>query len=464
MTDTNSQTYLIAEDQLSTIQAKLDKLARKAERLGTTTIIYALGEFKDLPYARTNDGLKRLKSEAAIADAKAADALVYFRFREVTVTGTTPRLAGWSFVATLQHLADDKGQAINLLRTVPSFKGSLPVHFRTATPENCDHCHRVIRTRKDTFVVRHEDGTWKQVGRTCTQDFLGGKDPHAVAAGLDLLLRIFSDMGEAEEGFGGFGGGGSAIRYGMDRFLAVVAMMIRLDGWTSRGKAREADGMLTATADSALEYLTPPRGPQALAQWERWVSSRPVTDEDREVAQKALDFAQEVLAAKTERSDYEHNLYVATVQSTVDHRLSGITASLVPYYLKEVERRVIREAELRRVRDSKYLGTVDEKLIVDVQVAKVLPFEGFHGTKYLHKLITPEGDSLVWWNSGSSDSNLKLGETYTIKGTVKKHEEYEGVKQTTLLRVKTMTAEEVAKEQKAAARKVAKAAKAAPQV
>jgi hypothetical protein len=458
MTD-NTKTYSIPEENLSELCRRLDKLSRKAAKLGLVTISYSLGPVKDLPFSRTDDGHRSLlKEEARIEEARRLGKLVFVRFQEVTVSGQTPRLSGWDFVGTLQHLADPEGEIINLLRTVPGFVGQLPIQFRTATPENCDHCHKQIRSRKETFIVRSTDTQeWKQVGRNCTQDFLGGKDPHAVASSLDYLLQAF-DLGGESEGQG-LGGGSGPIRWDLLGFLTVVATLVRTDGWCSRGKARNSEG-LTATADHAVYYLEPPRDGLAKADWRKFVEARPITDEDKTTAEKALDFARDDLQARASRSDYEHNLYVATVQESVTGKLTGICASLIPYYLREVERQVVREAELRRTADSKHLGTVGERLLLNVQCAKVITVgeQSLYGPSYLHKLITAEGDAVIWFSSQALN-NLTPGKTYSVKASVKKHDIRDNVKQTVVTRLSVLTDEEVTKERAKVQRRAARQAK-----
>lgn len=456
--DDTTKTYLVAEKYLPELRQKLDKLSRRADKLGVGAITYELGNVQDRPYLIV-DGrpFKHLEGKE-LEDARAeGETIAMIRFQEITVTGTTPRLQGWTFVATLQHLQDDKGQTINLLRTVPGFEGQLPERFRTATSENCDHCHKNIKTRKDTFVVQHESGEWKQVGRNCTQDFLGGVDPQKVVSYLDLVLRFHETAND--DGFGSAGWGGGEYRFPMAEFLSVVALMVRTEGWVSRGKARasldQGVGALEATADLTWRYLVPPRDSRAFADWQEWRNSNSVTDADREVAEKAMDYARYELVNKATRSDYEHNLYVATLQATVNGRLSGITASLVPYYLKEVEKQVIREAELRQVKNSQHFGAAGERLVMQVQVAKIIPHTNDWGTTYIHKLFTVDGNLVIWFNRNNS-GNLVTGQEYAVKATVTKHDIRDGVKQTMVNRLVVLTAEEVEKEKKKAARKAKK--------
>jgi hypothetical protein len=460
--ESQAVTYWVPEVNLPELRTKLDKLANKARRLGVGTITYAIGEPENRPYVRyqTEDGSRYSTYESLSAEMRAKlnpANLIYFRFFPVAVTGTTPRLGGWSFVATLQHLKDDTGATLNLLRVVPGFMEKLPESYRHADASNCDHCCRTIRTRKDTFIVRNDaTGEYQQVGRHCTQDFLGGKDPHAVAAFLESLFHAQAAAEEMSEG--SFGGGRQQESYNLSAFLTQVAAVVRVFGWVSRGKARAAaergEGGLTATADVVLEVLGPPPfGGQARAEWNKLREQVAPIEADKLLAEAALDYAREVLSNKPDRDDYEHNLYVATTQPAITPRLAGITASLIPYHLRNVERMTERATAV----ESQHVGIVGERSDFVVKTLKVIPIETDYGTSFLHKFITADGNLLTWF--ASTNPEVEIGKEYQITAMVKKHDEYKGVKQTGVSRVVVWTEEGRRQAEEKAAKKAEKEAK-----
>lgn len=450
-------TYRVPGENLEALKAKLDKLARRSAKLGLPPITYEVGEAVDVPFSRGTqwDARIELKTVDQVADAKAAGKLVYVRFFPLTLSGETPRLAGYEFCATLQHLTDDTGAVINMLRLLPSFKEALPVEYRTASPENCDHCRKKIKTRKETFIVRHtESGAWKQVGRRCTQDFLGGLDPHAVAAQLEMVLSACSSC-EDSEGFESWSSGEG--RLPIELALASTAAVIRVDGWTSRGRARQ-DDRLFATADAVLAlHAPPPKDHEARAEWENFCKERKTLPEDVEIAEKALEHARTVLALKEGLGDYEHNLYVATTQDSIGHKLMGITCSLVPYYLKEVERLVLSESRKISATGSVHFGTIGKREDFYLTCARVFTKEGNWGTTYIHSLVTVDGNLATWF--ASSNPEMKPGVVYRVAATVKAHAEYKGAKQTTLTRLSVYTEEGKALAEAKDAKRAAKLAK-----
>lgn len=117
---------------------------------------------------------------------------------------------------------------------------------------------------------------------------------------------------------------------------------------------------------------------------------------------------------------------------------------------KEAERQRMeaeREAEARRVAELKansdHVGTVGEKIAAEAVYEfsahyEVKSFSGFGTeTRYIHKFRTDDGNVLVWKTGrGIGDKVNGNGVRVRITGTVKEHSEYDGEKQTALLRCK----------------------------
>jgi hypothetical protein len=350
-----------------------------------------------------------------------------------TVTGTTPKLAGWSFVATLQH---EEGGTI--LRTVPTAtlpEGALN-RFRNAAPA-CEHCN-YNRRRNDTFVVRHDDGTVKQVGRNCLADFTGVKSPEALAK-LAELLAAAGDAAEASES-DGFGGGGE-IAHDLGAYLEYVATAIRLGGWLSRGKARDEGGK--ATADTAWEVMNAsPRETDRRRGLGEWVA--PAT-RDIELARTALAWTDSHLteADSNTLGDYEHNLRVAVVGGIVTRRLAGIAASLISYYERaqgKILRAKLAESAKERGNAVGYVGTVGKRENFRATLVAVYDFDSQYGVVHTHKFVDSSGAILVW---KTGTDKLDLGE-YSLKATIKQHGEFRGELQTVITRASATKLEVVA--------------------
>lgn len=361
---TEPTVYLIPAANLESLRAKVEKIARRAARLGAdlsdaTPITLVVGE------RVLEEVTEHVEDDCGIA----REVKRLREFYRCTVTGAAPRLAGWTFVATLQH-----EQAGTILRTVPGTTADLSA-YRDAAPA-CDHC-RANRRRGDTFVVRHEDGTLKQVGRQCVADFLGGRSPDAAARYAELLIELHGAMDE----FLG-GGRGEYISTAAD-YLALVACAIRTEGWVSRTLAQDTGK--PATSGRAWSSRFPHPGM-------RRADILVPEQQDRDLAAAALAWAATALD-RPGLSDFEHNLRVALAEGTVRLRTCGIVAALIQTYLRALGQERQRAARAAEVNVAAPTGRVEFEGQVVKFAAKNSDFGGYAITV---KVETPEGVWLAW--------------------------------------------------------------------
>lgn len=96
-----------------------------------------------------------------------------------------------------------------------------------------------------------------------------------------------------------------------------------------------------------------------------------------------------------------------------------------------VERAKEREIEGKA---SEYVGEVKERIEFEAEVTGVYGTEGFYGHTDIVKFKDASMNQFTWF--ASDYTGLERGDRITIKGTVKKHDDYKGVKQTVLTRCK----------------------------
>lgn len=421
MTSTNetSQQYRIPEANFAALTAKIEKITRRAVKLGTEAVKFEVTGHDDVPVLHAG------KPTGEVT-----------RYLLVTVTGKAPQVAGWTFVATLEHAGEEAG---TIIRTVPGVETKIPVSFRSANPSHCDHCH-TRRVRKDTFLVVNAQGEFKQIGRNCLCDFLGGHDPQGAARGAEYLF----DIDESAHGAEGFGGG--AYRYDLGLFLAFVAAAIRAAGWLSRGKARElneADACVTATADVAFRVM--------IAKGREKDKIDPKffpAEADYTQAEASLAWVKETIESKPteDRTDYEHNLVVVTKQQAIEPRGMGIAASAVQGFIRATQRAAEAKARQEAGKASEFVGEVGVRSVFFVKsLGEPRAFEGQFGTTYLYKLVTQDGAMLTWFASGGTLDALVTDAFVAVMATVKKHEDYKGTKQTVVSRLAIATQKQIDK-------------------
>jgi hypothetical protein len=407
--DRVSETYDILYDNVSALEKLIRRLNKKAAKLDVDPIVMTVSK----PYMKTEDD----------------DITVTMRV-EVTVTGTTPKLNGWQFAATLQH--SEEG---NILRTVPGLDVDLPEEFRTSDPSRCDQCHQ-NRYRIDTYVVKHDDGRWAQVGSTCLKDFLGHQNPHKYAE-MATWLSLIEDACAGFKDQSGWGANGPDYLV-LSEALAWAAESVIRNGWVSRGKAQELDKR--ATADAALDAMHYAQKSIGCGRGCRYDKPCGIHFEPSNaaytLAETALEWGRDWIdkrLAKDPDNDYVWNLRVSLAGDTIPIRSYGIAASLLGVYQRETQRMA---EEKRKANDStsEWIGKEGEKIQVKLTIDAVRYIDGQFGTTSLIKYHDDKGNVVNWFASGYKSVNV--GDTVTVKGTVKKLDTYQGIKQTTLTRVK----------------------------
>lgn len=399
--------FHIPDVNLPAFEAACGKLSRKAVKIGCA-------EIKPFIFG--------------YALRKLADGLEH-RVYEVLFTAEAPKLAGWTFVARIDH-ANETG---NIIRHLPNSPGELPAIYRTARP-HCDHCG-LTRRRRDTFVLRCDrDATYKQVGSSCLQDFFG-HDPVQLARLAELLGYAYEAAQGAEE-FNAANSLRDPRWIDVTLYCQLAAAAIRQFGWVS-GQAAYADRAKIATRSRATgwyhDFVWRGRRSAGIA--------AVLTEADRTIAAEALDWATGLRDQPT-LSEYENNILVVAEAAMMEPRSAGLAASIVGVYLLQRDRIAERAAQAAfrkrqaTIADSVYMGKIREKLI-DLPVTLIGQFTkpGSYGLVYMYRMLSDDGNVLTWFAAQSAGS-LPDGSRLRLSGTIKAHEIFKDVKQTIVTRCK----------------------------
>lgn len=351
--------------------------------------------------------------------------------------GELPRQDGWTFVARLEHT--ECGVVVSCPlgeRLDPAWREAEPV---------CDHCH-TKRRRNDTFVLRfdglpesrgcpgdwtsnngccgrcavHRNEHWalKQIGRNCLADFLQA-DPASLVARAEwcATLAPFFSCGDPDER----DPWGSWARFGETstlEFLAQAVACVRIDGFAKSNTER-------STVSETWTYMGSP--PRDKGMFEDWKAHQP-TETDAQTANEIMlwaatddDFA---------RSDYGHNLRVSLACRGVNRQRSGIVASAPSAYQRMLSKASPRGAS------AGHWGEVGKRSTVLATLKRVHYTDGMYGRVAICGFETAEGHDLVWFASGDAPSESDIGTAYSVKATVKRHDERKGRPQTVISRAK----------------------------
>lgn len=419
--------YEVPEQNFGWLKEKVEALNKRAEKLGVEPIRMTV-------IAETiKQTLDRRVRDAVEASLVAIDgwngSYLMVKFLTIEVIGEAPVLAGWRFIGTIQHVQDN-GDSATILRAVPGQK--IPDQYRDADPRWCDQC-RTKQLRNDTFVVQSVETTeTKRVGRNCLKDFIGHPKPEMYAdwaEKLSLLDDLFkAACHETSEGR-------LDDRYfPTEVYLAVVTETIARWGWTSGKMARDAEERgehRTRTRDIATEWFINSTDDRSV--WR-----------DIKVSQASVDRAKEALAWARDESgllglvvrkpdnDYLYNLKEVSKLDALNYRMLGIAASLIPAWERET-----RGPE-PKTSTSTHFGTVGVRTTTIFKLIEKRNFMSSYSGESMTilRFETPEGDIAVWFTGG--DHGMKQGATYRVKATIKRHDEYKGLRQTVVNRVVVM--------------------------
>ena len=418
-------------------EADLDELARRVARINAQA--RKLGVVEVRVEHTGKEELRTVKKELKLVATDAGTVpqwvpTVVHRYVEVRVLGEQPKLpGGWRLAAVV-----DYRQSVPLVSMVPGEE--LPLDPR-GYGARCDHCG-TSRQRADVFVLANEAGEGRQVGRNCLGDFLGlASNNPASALGFFARLRELVSFDEEERAARGFRG---PAGFYLEEVMVLSAAIVNVSGWVSRARA-DAEH-IPSTSSRINSWLFPPTfswdGPAAL-EYRTW---RAAVAEQlkgwKELCVEAREARQWVQECGSDGgSEFERELADIARCDFLQSKYLGRAAYILPGYRKAQER--LREAERRRDRwgASAHRGELGKRAEFELELVATKLIDGDFGTTTLATFDDGAGNQFKWF--ASSFPEWKEGERKRVKATVKKHDEFAGIKQTVVSRLTVLGAAEV---------------------
>lgn len=422
--ETTSKTYEIPAYKLGKVQGAIEALNKRARRLHLPEITVKVTA------AYVKDIEVEVSRASEVVNGKG---IIREPYNTIEVTGVSPKLNGWEFAATFEH---DPETSLTILRKSEAFEHEIPTAYRKASAV-CDHC-KLARRRNDTYLCYcAETAQFKQIGRNCLKDFLGHADPHSIAAAAEL----WSELGEiifSDDECESWGSGRGEIVLETEHFIKRAFAVVRVKGFVSRAKAKEAqecgDYSKQATADLITTLIFPTTAQRLEKWWKELDAATQVTAQDEQNAAAAIEWAQGFDPENC--NDYQHNLLVVCSATLLPSRRFGLAASVPSTYLRHLDKLEEQRKRLAGRKPSEFVGTVGERLTgLKLTLLRVImiPGETF-GNSYLHKFEDEDGNQFVWFSSGAQWTE---GGTFEVTGTVKQHNDSDKWgKSTTLSRCK----------------------------
>ena len=375
--------FKIPQANYEKFEAALAKLSKKAIKLGGEAF---------LPVPFSYEMVEIRKGEA-------------IKVLHVLMDCTIPRIDGWEFIARIDHA---NGEVGNLVRALP---GQIVPDYYRNTGCLCEHCN-VKRFRRDTFLLRQVDtGEIKQVGSSCLKDFLGGHDPVKLAK----LAELLSYANECASGYTNYVG--ADRRYiDLNVFLQFVSLDMRQRGfYVSRAVAKERG--LETTSSRAMDMLY---GSSSIYN----DIDKQLTDDDRESAEAAIEWAQNLGNDGRELSDYDHNIKVLAASGFIEFRSTGYAASILQAY----KRTLATVNAPRKVSD--FVGEVGQKLTFEATLRHFSSKEDDRGVQFRYSFEDDNGNLFTWFTG--IDLNREKGVRVKLAGKVKAFNNFNNVKSTIL--------------------------------
>ena len=362
----------------------------------------------------------------------------------VKIEGKPPIVEGYQFIAKIEHTS-----AGNIVNFAPSIsEKSVPEEYRNAN-QSCDVCNHK-RERFNTFILRltKEDverfpnkktGDYIMVGSACLKRFLPGVSVSSLVNYAEFLNDFLNKLKNAQkmlddmaaDGSGGGGGIGGGARYeSVKRLLTWLSgTYIHTGKYISKTKADQYGGSSTPSQALAAMYWNP-QNENRDEIYERMHSDDDFKKKSEKMAEDVLawakvkDFKSEALANPLYDSLYR-NLDVVSKLEYVKRSNYSYVSAMFGMYVHDINK---KQASTNVPQQTDYLGTIGQKVTLNVEVKNLKSFESsfgrYGGTSYI---ISMYGEEKGTNKKGpityfSSNPILEKGERAEIVATVKNHQ------------------------------------------
>lgn len=398
--------YFIREENMERLEKKMATLSKK--------------------FIQTHCSFKYEVTGEAYREVETDDGQKYTAKYFVVEAEGVSKYNGWRFVATLDH--HKEGNVVRAFDT----ELAIPDKYKTCGP-TCEHCNK-IRSRKDTYLVYNDETKeFKQVGKACLQEFTNGLSAEDIA--------FFVSIYDAMESYGGYSGTSFNRYIEVEGILHYAFECYKHWGYQkSESSFYEEDVPVgyRSTRSRVTDYYCSRRAPLARREALQAEMDEVGFNPDSEYAVETTKAALEWIRNTEPDGEYIRNLKVICSDEYTDYRSLGILVSLTVAYERHLGQVAAYEEKKakaeKEVAASQYVGEVGDKLeIACTSFSCISSWEGYYGPTFLYKFTDNDDNVYVWYASKSVNDEDRVT---AIKGTVKDHSEFNGVKQTVLTRCK----------------------------
>ena len=418
-----TKTYMIPEENVESLEKKFNAAARKIRKINpeleptmtksdhTIVLVHKI-ELRPCD-CRSEATVKEVPYEARRVELKIPDEVVFAE-------------NNWAFGGSVEPSGVEGKNFVNVNLSGKDLGFIVPSKYFTTNPCTCDYCKTNRKRNKTYLVINQETGEWKQLGKECLKLFVTGIDVDAIATFESFIKEAEGAANPGDEFF-------YSRRF---KFVKVAdALALAYAVYRERGylAARDSVGNPNDLCNKNIVQ-------RKLARQYGYDSDfLNITDSIRgkiDVMTFKSDInVGDVISDVEQLPDdpYYNNLKVIVANEYIPLNKLGLLVSIpkaIERYKEEKKRQEERE---RLAAESTYLGSVGEKISVNfVSGREATCCETQFGLLHIYEFKDANGNTVVWKSSSSKD----IPESGMVVGTVKAHEEYNGIKQTVILRAK----------------------------
>ena len=418
-----TKTYMIPEENVESLEKKFNAAARKIRKINpgleptmtksdhTIVLVHKI-ELRPCD-CRSEATVKEVPYEARRVELKIPDEAVFAE-------------NNWAFGGSVEPSGVEGKNFVNVNLSGKDLGFIVPAKYFTANSCTCDYCKTNRKRNKTYLVVNRETGEWKQLGKECLKLFVTGID-------VDAIATFESFIKEAEDA----ANPGDEFFYNRRfKFVKVAdALALACAVYRERGYLATRD-VAGNSNDLCNKNIVQRKLTQQYGYDSDFLNITNSTRGKIDVMTFKTDINVEDVISDVEQlpdDTYYNNLKVIVENEYVPLDKLGLLASIpkaIERYKEEKKRQEERE---RLAAESNYLGSVGEKISVNfVSGREVACCETQFGLLHIYEFKDANGNIVVWRSGSGKD----IPESGTVTGTVKSHEEYDGIKQTVILRAK----------------------------
>lgn len=334
-------------------------------------------------------------------------------------------------------LSDEDGEIINSLNN-----SDVPETFR-GKKLFCDHCNKAT-PKKQSFIIRNKEGKIKQIGKSCLAEYTRIQSIQAIAQIYDDIANTFeqfNSVGKSRPDLETFGG--ERVSPTPFLLLSIAYQVMQANGgkYVSASSREEYGPTPTSKTTKDIYAFLSQMPEETVATIEAKIKKYvgfayrvKLHPEEEQYIKDAIEWIKD-----PKSGDFENQRALVKAKYFENFKYLGYLVAILPLYAGYLRR---KEAEDRRqealkknaeLSSSTHVGAIGDKIKFEGTLKKSRPFETAFGTMVIHTFTDKSGNKYVW-KTGLTD--LQDDVLYSVKATVKNHDEYNGIKQTVITRAK----------------------------